>query len=93
MRQTAWLRASVLVLVLVLASSPVFAGNRSVRPTAPEVPGVFAMLWQAVSRLLPAFGQSGPEVDPKGPGTATTPPAPEDPASDSDRGPGVDPWG
>jgi hypothetical protein len=93
MRRT-WFRSSVLVLVFVVASSPVFAGSRTVtRSAAPKIPSVFATVWQALRDLLPAGEQTGVEIDPNGPGTATTPPSPEDPGSDSDRGPGVDPWG
>jgi hypothetical protein len=93
MRRT-WFRSSVLVLVFVVASSPVFAGSQTIhRPATPKVPSVFVTVWQALRNLLPAFEQTGVEFDPNGSGTATTPPSPEDPGSDSDRGPGVDPWG
>lgn len=93
MRQT-WLRAAVLVLTLVLASSPVFAGSRTVnRSAASEISGVLATVWQALRGLLPALGQdaAGPETN--DPNAAATPPGLEDPGSDSDRGPGADPWG
>ena len=90
----AWFRASVLVLALVLASSPVFAGSRPIhRAPAPEASSVFATVWQALHDLLPAFGQGGVGLDPNGSGTTTVPPNSEDPGSDSDRGPGADPWG
>ncbi|HEX7181682.1 MAG TPA: hypothetical protein VF756_07555 [Thermoanaerobaculia bacterium] len=90
MTRRAWLRGSVLLLLLTLAAPPASAGGLD---PMKEVRDVFAWIWQGLGGIVPAIDQGVSTIDPNGQPTSG-PAAPGDSANEeADGGWTIDPDG
>jgi hypothetical protein len=95
MARRPWLRASVFLLVLVIANAPTFAAGRRVARAATPSPWKEAA-GLASELLRGAFGRWGIplKLDPGvTPAPQSGPSASSTTNGDTDRGAGMDPWG
>jgi len=84
MTRTAWFRASVFLLVLVLVAPAVAIAGGSEWPPKERGPSLAGALWETLVRLVPAIENLGAGLDPAG--------TPADEPT-TDLGPGLDPAG
>ncbi len=71
MNRPACFRLSALLLAVLLAASPAFAGGLTPASRTPDLPGLVASFWQGLLDLI-SFDQGRSTIDPNGDPAPTT---------------------
>ncbi len=71
MIRSARFRATILLLILALAATPVLAAGKA-PPAQPTAPSLVARLWQALGSLVPWIAKGRGGMDPNGSPAPTT---------------------